>query len=346
MRSTLLVPVAGLVLALSAGLGYSQDKDKGNKDDISFQTYDGVLIKGSFYPSAKGGNAPVVMFLHKFGSDTGKDGWDDLAVQLQQKGYSVLAFDFRGHGRSKQIDKPEIFWPLNRNLINRSSDPKKKNLVYTDFKNGYLPYLLNDIVAARLYLDNRNDNGGCNTSNIIVIGAEEGASLGFSWLALEALRQASYKTTNWIINPGGVNPSPGSDDIAGAIWLSFSRSPLHLSFPYSHMVKIAPALRDHIPMWFAVGQNDKIGVPDTSHMYDAVLRADQKKDRLELTYKKPIEKIDLRGAKLLGNGSTNEDIDKYIKKLVERRPNTAVKNRDAKDANLRMVPLGVLGFGS
>src|SRR5260370_38891403 len=116
MRSTLLVLVAGLVLALSAGLGYSQDKDKdkGNKDDISFPTYDGVLIKGSFYPSAKGGNAPVVMFLHKFGSDTGKDGWDDLAAQLQTKGYAVVALDFRGHGRGKQIDSPAAFWAVPR----------------------------------------------------------------------------------------------------------------------------------------------------------------------------------------------------------------------------------------
>ena len=344
MRSTLLVAAAGLVLALPISRGYSQEKS--NKEEISFETFDGVTIKGSFYPSAKGGNSPVVMFLHKFGSDTGKDGWDDLATQLQGKGYAVLAFDFRGHGRSKFINKPELFWTFgpNRSLINHSGDPKKKVIAFADFRAGYLPYLLNDIVAARLYLDNRNDNGGCNTSNIIVIGAEEGASLGFSWLALEALRQASYKQTNWYINPGAANPSPGSDDIAGAIWLSFSKSPLKLAFPYQYQSRNMPTLRDHIPMWFAVGQNDKIGMADTTYMYDSVLHADQKKNQLELTFKKPIEKIDLRGAKLLGNGTTNDDIDKYIKKLVERRPNAAQKKRDAGDATLRPVPLQMLGF--
>ena|SRR5260221_1123127 len=130
MRSTLLVPVAGLVLALSAGLGYSQDKDKGNKDDISFASYDGVLIKGSFYPSAKGGNAPVVMFLHKFGSDTGKDGWDDLAAQLQTKGYSVLAFDFRGTAAANKSTSPRYSGPCPPTAISSTAraTPRKGRL--------------------------------------------------------------------------------------------------------------------------------------------------------------------------------------------------------------------------
>ena len=53
------------------------------------------------------------------------------------------------------------------------------------------------------------------------------------------------------------------------------------------MVKSAPALRDNIPMWFAVGQNDKDRLNDASYLYDQVLRADAAKIKLETTFKKP-----------------------------------------------------------
>src|SRR5258708_38977568 len=100
---------------------------------------------------------------------------------------------------------------------------KKKVLKYSDFKAGYLPCLVNDIVAARYDLDNRNDNGQCNMSNIIVIGAEDGAALGLFWMATEFARPAVYQKKNFFrIDPG--NTTPAADDLAGAIWLSFSKS--------------------------------------------------------------------------------------------------------------------------
>src|SRR5436309_7042404 len=156
MRRTSFAVAAGLLAAL-AGPAHAQN-DK--KEDISFKTFDGMLIKGSFYPSGKGANAPVVMFLHKLGSDRTKGDWDALATKLQIAGYAVLSFDFRGHGQSKTILEPEKFWnySMNANHLN-IRDRKKKVLNYADFKTGYVPYLVNDIVAARYDLDNRNDTG-------------------------------------------------------------------------------------------------------------------------------------------------------------------------------------------
>ena len=117
-------------------------------------------------------NAPVVMFLHKLGSDRTKGDWDALALKLQERNYAVLSFDFRGHGQSKTILEPEKFWSysMNTQYLN-IRDRKKRVLNYADFQTKYLPCLVNDIVAARYDLDNRNDSGQCNTSNIIVIGA-------------------------------------------------------------------------------------------------------------------------------------------------------------------------------
>jgi len=50
-------------LVLIAGPALAQDEKKPstiNKEDVSFKSIDGVLLKGTFYPSAKGGNSPVV----------------------------------------------------------------------------------------------------------------------------------------------------------------------------------------------------------------------------------------------------------------------------------------------
>ena len=348
MRRLSFAVTAGL-LAAFAGLAHAQN-DK--KDDISFKTFDGMLIKGSFYPSAKGANAPVVMFLHKLGSDRTKGDWDALALKLQERNYAVLSFDFRGHGQSKTILEPEKFWSysMNTQYLN-IRDRKKKVLNYADFQTKYLPCLVNDIVAARYDLDNRNDSGQCNTSNIIVIGAEDGAALGLLWMATEHYRPAVYQKVNIFQPPG--NSAMAAEDLAGAIWLSFSKT-VHgpkgsMTFPYPALVspssQIAPTLRDRVPMWFAVGQNDKEGLNDTNYLYDTVLRADAAKIKLDTTFKKPIAGTNLRGSALLGKGlSTDEDGEKYLKKLVEKRPNAAPKKRNASESEPTQVPLPVFGF--
>jgi len=156
------------------------------------------------------------------------------------------------------------------------------------------------------------------------------------------------------LNPG--NTAMAADDLAGAIWLTFSKN-VHgprgaMTFPYSALVapgsQIAPTLRDRVPMWFAVGQNDKEGLNDASYLYDTVLKADSAKIKLDTTFKKPIAGTNLRGAALLGkaNLSTDDDIEKYIKKLVEKRPNAAPKKRNASEFEPVQVPLPLFGFGN
>jgi hypothetical protein len=76
------------------------------------------------------------------------------------------------------------------------------------------------------------------------------------------------------------------------------------------------------------------------------LRADAIKLTLDTTFKKPIAGTKLRGAALLGkaNLTTDDDIEKYIKKLVERRPSNAPKKRNASDTEPKQVPLSYFGF--
>src|SRR5262245_52987830 len=59
------------------------DKDKIVKEGVSFKTCDGVLLKGTFYPSPKGGSSPTILMLPTLGSKRTEGDWEGLAVRLQ-----------------------------------------------------------------------------------------------------------------------------------------------------------------------------------------------------------------------------------------------------------------------
>ena len=94
---------------------------------------------------------------------------------------------------------------------------------HKDFQAAYYRYLVNDITAAKAYLDRRNDDGELNTSNTIVIGAGEGATLGALWLAQECRkkRDKNPPPMGGIARPPMLAESEGKD-VACAVWLTIS----------------------------------------------------------------------------------------------------------------------------
>jgi hypothetical protein len=186
-------------------------------EKVKFDTVDFVEIQGRFYPSAKGKKAPCVLLLHKIGGNSHEGKWDALAEALQKKDIAVLSFDFRGHGDSTSVS-PD-FWklPPNRGIRGfKASDPKK-TISYKDFSKDYFPLLVNDISAAKLFLDRRNDGNDCNSANLVVIGAEDGANLGALWLATEMARHR--------VIPGfkrELQSRPEGKDVFCAIWLTMT----------------------------------------------------------------------------------------------------------------------------
>lgn len=348
------LPYALAVGMLMLGASLAPAQDKVNKEDVSFKTTDGMLLKGTFYPG-KGGSAPAVLMLHKMGGKRTEGDWEGLALQLQKLGYAVLTFDFRGHGGSTAIADQNLFWslPHNQRLL-RSYNPNKKTLSLTDMTAPYVPYLMNDIAAARHDLDNRNDNGQCNTSNLIIIGAEEGATLGFCWIVTEFYRPQVYQKVD--LFQGGsapLNTDPAGDDIAGAIWLSYKKYPgiknSTISVPYrAWSVNNGPVqmIRDRVQMWFAAGAKDDRGMADAKYMYDTVLDAEKKSDKLELTSKKPIDGTNLRGIALVGQKSlpTSNLIEKFIEKAVKLRPSQSQKRRNASEFKPNWIEPRLFGF--
>ena len=67
------------------------------KRDVSFNAADGFQLKASFYSAERGG--PGILLLHQCNAD--RQIYDHLAMMLNNAGYNVLTFDFRGFGGSK-----------------------------------------------------------------------------------------------------------------------------------------------------------------------------------------------------------------------------------------------------
>src|SRR5205823_4505192 len=74
-------------------------------EPVNIITADAVKLKAVFYPSSMKG-APTVIMLHPIGEGNGMKApeWKNLAESLQKANFSVIMFDFRGHGDSTTID--------------------------------------------------------------------------------------------------------------------------------------------------------------------------------------------------------------------------------------------------
>ena len=165
--------LAGLSLILLPTFGQAAPP---KPEEVKFDTADKVELHGTFYASGKN-KSPCVILVHKIGGNRQQQGLEKLARALQESNYAVLSFDLRGHGDSTSVER--TFWqvPTNATLI-RGANISKEKISYRDFAPTYYPMLANDLSAAKRYLDQQNNAGSCNSSNTIVIGAEEGAAIG------------------------------------------------------------------------------------------------------------------------------------------------------------------------
>jgi alpha-beta hydrolase superfamily lysophospholipase len=117
---------------------------EGRAQRVLLRTSDGVLIAGTFFEASRR-PAPAVILLHML-TRTRRD-WEPLASRLAAEGIAVLTIDLRGHGES---------W------VARADEPAG------------LAAMLEDVVAARRYLDTRPD---VRHDRIGLAGASLGASL-------------------------------------------------------------------------------------------------------------------------------------------------------------------------
>lgn len=325
-----LLMAAGL-LALCFGLaavahGQTKTKDAAKTVDRSRQivpitTIDGVNLVGTYYPSQDptgirvSKESPCVILLHKFGSDRSKGDWDKLAKELQVKGYCVISFDFRGHGESRSVEPN--FWKvgINNELVTKRPDKTRIDAV-KDFKPGYLPWMVNDILAVRKFLEVKNDSAELNINSMFLIGAQEGASLGMLFTATEWIRQ--YTTGFTALQTAGVTHL-GGQDIAGCVWLSLVQRPNNIHFDMNAWVRNTQPMRERTPFYLLYGERDR-GAAQTAEGVFGILTGGRQKNRL--TQKYDVKQTDLAGQALLGQPALGVDakiIDFLEKVLADRK---------------------------
>jgi len=343
-RKRLLMALVLLAAALSLpGAAQGQAaKQKAVTKDVSFQTADGVKITGTLYPSPGGKREAVAMLLHSFdlkkGGSSQQAGWSDLAASLQKEGFTVLSFDFRGFGDSKTVD-PD-FWMHRWNNPNTGLvRPKKFNpmnpptsIAHTDFNALYLPYLHNDIAAAKAYLDRRNDAKELNSGSVVVIGAGEGATLGAAWVANECRRKRDTSMPPAAFPLMAVlTPQAEVSDIAGCVWLTISPTLGGRSVRGSlnRCLVEAGGRKNKVPMAFVFGKSDGKG---DGVARDAVkLIKPAAANKKDFTY---LGSFAVPGTKLTGNALLDKNLDtenwimkKYLDPVLEARGTKEQKDR-------------------
>lgn len=309
---------------------------------VRFTTADQAEIHGTFYGSNKGQKAPCVILLHNPGLDSQQTGWGDLAKKLQEKDFAVLTFDFRGHGDSVNVG--QNFYTIERtNQSFKSFRRSKKNQIsYKDFTtSANTVSMVNDIAAAKRFLDIKNDSGECNSSRTVVVGAGGGATLGAAWIANEWKRRA-VRTGFPIVT----NNTLEGEDIAAAVWLSITPSAGTSGARWSGNVQnyLGGQVRDNVPMLFLYGDQDTASAQFAKSLHTSMTRGDKSKNpKLQHTLETGLKDTKLSGHGLLGKPSLNTEdkIVTYITKVMEDRAGKPWAKKEVDKTVLSAFPINL-----
>jgi alpha-beta hydrolase superfamily lysophospholipase len=329
----------GLFVGLFA-LGTPQAGRAADPQQVKFYTFDKVEIHGTFYPSDKGAKAPCALLLHEVGGNSEKEGWSELAKKLQkEKGMAVLTFDFRGHGESVNVD-PDAFWqqPINNTLKGYKATGKRKEQIhYRDYGN-VLQYatLINDITAAKNYLERRGDAGECNSTNVVVIGAESGAALGALWIYSECYFNRAVTAA-----PIATQARYDVEDIACGIWLSMTPSVGPSGSRGNAPVDkwVGNPVKEKVPMFFLYGEQDSRSASYSKRLTEVMIRG-AKKQIESSTGSAGIKDTRLAGRELLSKSLNTDDlIVRYVTTILDKRVPSPRPKGDVDRVSLFRVPV-------
>lgn len=339
VRSGSLLAASAAVIAL---LGTAATVPAAEPERVRFITADFAEIQGLFYPSDKGIKAPVVIMLHPLGGSSDVAGWSDLAKKLQEKHFAVLTFDFRGHGNS--VNVTPAFWTAertNQGLKGYRGPKSKSSIGHADFKTpANMVSFINDICAAKRFIDTKNDGSECNAAKTFVLGAGSGATLGAVWIYSEWQRRA-LKTGFPVVS----NNQPEGRDIAGAVWLSMASTVSTGSARWTPRLETYltnSAVRDNVPMLFVYGDQDTKSAGLSKSLHAAMLRGLKDKKVKDLERTLAIKETKLSGAELLGKTSlgTEGTIVAYLEEILENRSTNPWGKKDVDKAAFTVFPIG------
>jgi pimeloyl-ACP methyl ester carboxylesterase len=189
---------------------------------VSLRTADDVRLRGTFLPGVKGQRSKCVLLLHDYGQSRKEPNLARLATALNGQGFAVLAIDFRGHGDSTQVGSRFSKYVQNREVAVSLGQPGKVagTISFKTFPPAYCVHLVDDVAAAKAFLDEKDRAGQVDAANLVVVGVGDGASIGTLWLAAESHRFRPADPDALV--PGGkYAPVPEVRHVAGAVWIDF-----------------------------------------------------------------------------------------------------------------------------
>jgi hypothetical protein len=211
----------------------SSDEDlTKNSTEHTLQTIDGVYINARLWmpkePKAPK-ETPIVLLLHMKGKS--QRDWYSFAQFLQEKGFAVCTFDFRGHGQSKEVN-PEVYVNVNQamkiaqaripNLIQEPVVPQgarrvvekiERAAIESDVKGRRKPNekidaaeelktgkeiafaLPVDLQTVKEFLINKHNEGVINIRRLGIVAAEMGSLVALQWMQVAEFKEA--RTRGW-----------------------------------------------------------------------------------------------------------------------------------------------------
>ena len=145
-------------------------------ETVEIETTDGVILKGTYYPTMGGKNAPVAVML----SDAGESRavFKSLAKRLQvppknskRKSWAVLTVDLRGQGDSSR-----------RRLADRTTESLGRTKVTPELLAARVGL---DMEAVRRFLVDENDAGRLNLNRFAIVGIGMGTSVALNATAFD-----------------------------------------------------------------------------------------------------------------------------------------------------------------
>lgn len=217
-----------VIVALIVGIDLSTSRDSygqpSEPETVRLKTCDGLNLWGKWFQGGKGNKSDTVIMVHSYGTQCSKGAWEDLAKALQAEGLSVLMFDLRGHGESAKnralADWPDFCAQSYNKFSGYQLNPKSniQEIKREKFSSAYYPYLINDLAAARRFVDQENDANHCNSGRVFIVAEGSICPLVMMGLSIEFRRNGVYAALV------GADPPqhPAGRDYAGLIFLSWS----------------------------------------------------------------------------------------------------------------------------
>jgi pimeloyl-ACP methyl ester carboxylesterase len=237
--SWLLLSAAGLWLVLPSAAPAQGTKTQAPKADfeaVTFLTKDGGQLKGTYFPSKAGPNAPVAILLHGKGGNrlpwqVGRGQVPSFAAALQQNDFAVITLDLRHHGES-------VGTPAAGSKKNEVKLSPRDHQAMVEF----------DLEAVKKFLFEEHQKRKLNMNKLAIVGADFTAAVALAYAEFD-WSKAPYDDA-----PVLAQRTPRGQDVKALVLIS-----PETSVPGLVTNQAINRLRGmKMPVMVAVGKKDKL----------------------------------------------------------------------------------------